>query len=295
MTTLLTAPATATATATQRERVRVATRRRYLMCPPEHFAVTYAINPWMDPTRAADRDRAREQWSAVRDAHLALDHQVDLLPALPGLPDMVFAANGALVVDGRALGSRFRHPERRAEQEPHRAWLQAAGVAVTPARAHVEGEGDLLVAGTAPTAPVLAAEGPRTERAAHAEVARVLGRPVVGLRLVDPRFYHLDTALAVLDDTTVAVVPGALDGASLRRVRALFPEVVEVSDPDASVLGANAVSDGRHVVLEAAATRLADDLAARGFVPLPVDTSELRRAGGSVKCVTAEHHGRPVS
>jgi N-dimethylarginine dimethylaminohydrolase len=28
--------------------------RRYLMCPPDHVAVSYAINPWMDVTGTAD-------------------------------------------------------------------------------------------------------------------------------------------------------------------------------------------------------------------------------------------------
>ena len=32
-------------------RARTATRRRYLMCRPEHFTVSYEINPWMDASR----------------------------------------------------------------------------------------------------------------------------------------------------------------------------------------------------------------------------------------------------
>ena len=93
--TVLTAPETASPE-------RVATRRHYLMCPPEHFAVSYAINPWMDVTVPVDRDLALRQWSALRATYERLGHRVDVIDAAPGLPDMVFAANGGLVVGGRA-------------------------------------------------------------------------------------------------------------------------------------------------------------------------------------------------
>ncbi|MBC8090781.1 MAG: amidinotransferase, partial [Pseudonocardia sp.] len=80
------------------------------MCRPVHFAVVYAINPWMRPDLPVDRERAVRQWELLRQTYLDLGHRVDLLDPVPGLPDMVFAANGATVVDGRVLGARFRHP-----------------------------------------------------------------------------------------------------------------------------------------------------------------------------------------
>ncbi len=291
MTELLVGPLPVPRSGGEPTRPRRATTRSYLMCPPTYFAVDYAINAWMDTTRPVDRELACAQWSAVRAAHLALGHRVGVLAPLPGLPDMVFAANGGLAVGGRALAARFRHPERRGEEAAHRNRLAEEGVDLVLPEHVNEGEGDFAVAGTRPGAPVLAGWGFRTDVAAHAELGRAVRRRVNSLRLVDPRWYHLDTALAVLDDTTAAVVPQAFDRASLATLHTHFDEVILVSEQDALVLGANAVSDGRHVVLDAAATRLADDLAARGFVPMPVDTSELRRAGGSVKCCTAERHG----
>ena len=93
---------------------RVATRRHYLMCSPEHFAVTYAINPWMRPNVAVDVERALAQWNALRRTYRDLGHRVDLLDPVPGLPDMVYAANGATVVDGVVYGARFRLRRARA-------------------------------------------------------------------------------------------------------------------------------------------------------------------------------------
>ena len=102
---------------------------------------------------------------------------------------------------------------------------------------------------------MLAGYGFRTEPAAHAEAQEVLGRPVVSLRLVDPRFYHLDVALAAIDDGNIAYYPGAFSPASQRVLRRLFPDAVIADEADALAFGLNLVSDGRHVVLSARGDR----------------------------------------
>src|SRR5262249_32975574 len=118
------------------------------------------------------------------------------------------------------------------------------------------------------------------------------GRRVVSLRLADPRFYHLDTALCVLDESTAMYYPAAFDDNGRAALASRFDELIEAKDEDAEVLGLNAVSDGRHVVLARQAAGLARSLSARGFVPVPVDMSELLKAGGGAKCCTLElRHG----
>lgn len=264
--------------------VRTPRPRRYLMCPPTHFDVTYAINPWMSHGLPVDRDLALAQWGSLRDTYLRLGHDVRTVEPVRGLPDMVFAANGGLVVDGSAIPARFRHAERVPEGPAYRDWFRHNGFTVLDSEHVNEGEGDFLVAGDV----VLAGTGFRTHPDAHDDAQELLGRPVVTLRLVDPRFYHLDTALAVLDDETLAWYPAAFSAGSQAALRRLFPDAVEADEADALVLGLNAVSDGRHVVLPAAATGLAERLADRGFVPVQVDLTELLKAGGGPKCCTLE-------
>ncbi|HKS98660.1 MAG TPA: amidinotransferase [Rugosimonospora sp.] len=264
-------------------------QRRYLMCPPEHFTVAYAINPWMDTSTPVDRDLAVKQWQLLREALLRLGHEVDVLPARAGLPDMVYAANGAFSVDGAVYGARFAYPQRAAEAAEHRAYYAAAGGWRYAAPEHTnEGEGDFAYLPGAYGGLILAGYGYRTEPAAHAEAQEVLGRPVVSLRLVDPRFYHLDTALAVLDGASIAYHPGAFSAASQRVLRQLFPDALRVGEADALAFGLNLVSDGRHAVLDADATGMAVRLAAAGYTPVPVELSELRKGGGSVRCCVAE-------
>lgn len=276
-----------TATLTERPEQRAdrhPTSRRYLMCRPTHFDVTYAINPWMDPSKPVDREVALEQWEELRRTYLRLGHSVEVIDGGPGLPDMVFAANAALVIDGKALGARFRNAERVPESPLYAAGLREI-VAEHRQPEHVnEGEGDFLAVGGL----ILAGTGFRTEPAAHREAQEYFGRPVVSLELTDPRYYHLDTALAVLDDRTIAHYPDAFSPGSRQVLRRLFPEAVEATDHDAETFGLNAVSDGYHVVLSAESTDLAATLRQRGFEPVPVDLAEFLKAGGGAKCCTLE-------
>jgi N-dimethylarginine dimethylaminohydrolase len=265
--------------------MRLATVRRYLMCPPRYFDVRYAINPWMDPTEPVDVGRARAQWSALCETYRQLGHRVEVITPEPDLPDMVFAANGGLVVDGRAIGASFVHAQRQAEGPAYLRRLRTMGLTSVREADHVnEGEGDFLPVG----GYILAGTGFRTEPAAHREVEQFLGKPVLSLYLVDPRYYHLDTALAVLDDTTIAYLPEAFAPTSQDLLRQLFPDALIASAADAAVLGLNAVSDGYNVVLSGQAEGLIAQLRERGYNPIGVDMSELRKAGGSVKCCTLE-------
>jgi N-dimethylarginine dimethylaminohydrolase len=271
---------------TQKE--RLPRTRTYLMCPPEHFAVEYAINPWMDTSTPVDAGLALRQWHLLRDTLIDLGHTVHLLDPQPGLPDMVYAANGAFTVDGTAYGARFRYPQRSAEAAAHQGfYVRSSWIYADPAHTN-EGEGDFAYLPGAYGGLILAGYGFRTEPAAHAEAQEVLGRPVVSLRLVDPCFYHLDTALAALDDRHVTYYPGAFSAASQQVLRQLFPDAVLADRADAEAFGLNLVSDGRHVVLNTDATAMAEKVRAAGYLPVPVELSELKRGGGSVKCAVAE-------
>ncbi|UKD53842.1 amidinotransferase [Amycolatopsis sp. FU40] len=270
---------------------RVPTPRRYLMCPPRYFAVDYAINPWMDPSKPVSADVAVAQWTELRDTYRRLGHTVEEIDPQPGLPDMVFAANSGTVVDGRVLGSRFRAPQRAAEAEHFRRWFLEHGYRdLTMPEKINEAEGDFAWTGRV----LLAGTGFRTDPAAHAEAQEALGVPVVSLQLVDPRYYHLDTALFVLaeatDTTTAQVVyyPDAFSPGSQRVLRRMFPDAVLATAAAAECFGLNGVSDGRNVVLPVEATGLGARLAARGYEPVYVDISELRKAGGGPKCCTLE-------
>ncbi|KQR91562.1 MULTISPECIES: dimethylargininase [Microbacterium] len=272
---------------------RIAQHRTYLMCKPTHFTVSYRINPWMEPANPTDTQLAVDQWQALYDTYLDLGHEVQLIDPVEGLPDMVYTANGGFVIDGVAYGPKFRFAERAGEEQPFMTWFRENGLTVVEPRETNEGEGDFLLAGDI----ILAGTGFRSTGDSHREVAEVFDREVVSLTLTDPRFYHLDTAISVLDPVqgpggveraNIAYLPTAFDAASRATLQRLFPEAIEVSDADGAVFGLNSASDGRNVFISPRATGFEAQLRERGYNPVLVDLSELLLGGGGIKCCTLE-------
>jgi N-dimethylarginine dimethylaminohydrolase len=271
--------------------MRRARLRHYLMCPPTYFDVVYSINPWMDPGGRVDRTLAIRQWSGLVEAYRSTGHRVDLLQPLPGMPDMVFAANGATVVDGHTLPARFANEQREAEVVAHAEWHRHNGILygggeMPQPHAVNEAEGDFAVL----SRRVLAGHGFRTSLEAHRELAMLTGREVISLELVDPRWFHLDLALTVLDDERdhIAYYPEAFSLPSRELLAELFPDALIANQHDAYAFALNAVSDGLHVFIPSGARQLREDLAAGGYWPISIDLSELIKGGGSVKCCTQE-------
>ena len=286
------APETDTAAASP----RIQQHRRYLMCKPEYFTVSYEINPWMHKAVPTDTAKAVRQWQTLYDTYLSLGHEVELIDPVPGLPDMVYTANGGFIIDGRALGVRFRVDERRGEERPFMDWFAAHGFEVVEPVAVQEGEGDILLAGDT----ILAGFGFRSSIDSHREIADVFGRDIVSLHLVNPEFYHLDTAISVLDPVVgpdgveranIAYLPNAFDDASRGILDELFPDAIRVADADGAVFGLNSASDGRNVFISPRASGYDAQLRERGYNPVHIDLSELLRGGGGIKCCTLELRG----
>ena len=279
---------------------------RILMCPPEHFDVRYVINPWMEGQRAHfQRNLAWTQWQKLRDS-IARHADIALIEHATGWPDMTFTANAALVHENKAVMSRFRHPQRRGEEPYFAAWFEGAGfdVVTPPKDLYFEGAGDALLDRTAPLAWM--GYGHRTEARAADFLECELGIDVEALRLIDPRFYHLDTCLCPLERGYLLYYPAAFDAASNRRIEARVPSSrrIAVSEQDALGFACNSVNLGDAVILNAASETLVAALAVHGFGAQRVALGEFMRAGGAAKCLTlrldepgkvAARHGRHVA
>jgi N-dimethylarginine dimethylaminohydrolase len=272
---------------------RVAVHKTVLMCRPEHFTVSYRINPWMHPEDPTDTSLAVRQWEELYRIYLDLGFDVELIDPIPGLPDMVYAANGGFTLDGIAYGAKFQYDERGPEGPAYMDWFRSHGFEVAEPVSVNEGEGDFLLVGDR----ILAGTGFRSDAASHDELRRLFGevgrnggaaREIVTLNLIDPSFYHLDTAIAVLDDSNIAYLPKAFDETSGEIIRSLYPDAVVVNDADAAVLGLNSFSDGKNVVIASRAVGFEASLRERGYTPIGVDLSELLLGGGGVKCCTLE-------
>jgi ornithine aminotransferase len=268
---------------------------RFLMCRPEHFAVSYVINPWMDPESWDNHAQlaAAGEWRALYVNLVELGASVELLPPAAGLPDLVFTANAGVVLDGHVLLSRFRHAERRRE-EPHFEaafkGLQACGliegISRLPGDVVLEGAGDCVF--DAARGLFWMGYGPRSDAAARHVVADTFGRKVVALRLADERFYHMDTALCPLTGGEVMYLPGAFTRAGRAQIRAHIAPAdrIEIGPEDGFRLAANAVCLGKVVIMSGAGKRLAAELAERGYRVIDTPLPSFLRSGGSAFCLT---------
>jgi N-dimethylarginine dimethylaminohydrolase len=260
--------------------------KKIVMSPADTFGIEYEINPWMHTNNRVDRALAKQQWQQVYDIYTKqLGWDVQLAPPVEHLPDLVFATDCCLMLDGKILLSNFRHPERQPESAQYEQWFKAHGYTNIKKAAHsFEGGGDNLVCGD----KILAGYGFRSEPEAADELREYFGREVIPLHIVDPFFYHLDTSVAVLSDETVAFYPPALDAESQARLRAAIPNVIEATREEAEGFGLNAVSDGRTIITSNQSESLLNKYRAAGFEVIGISILEFRKSGGGVKCMTLE-------
>ena len=250
-----------------------------LVSDATHFRVDYEINPYMHTDVQPDRAAAVKEHEAIVAAHLDAGRKVEYLPSVPECPDMVFTANAAVVRGDRAvLGDP--PPERGPEIPYFRKWLGEQGYQVMDAPYAFSGQGDALAFGDL----LLAGHGQRTDERMLAVLARELGYEVVPLRTVSARWYDLDLAVGVVGPDTLAYCPDALDEPSRQRLRGLGADLIEVSVDEASRFALNLVSDGSVVTMTRGAPNLAARIRERGLRVVELDTTELAKGGGGVRC-----------
>ena len=256
---------------------------RYLATEPHHFTVCYRINPWMVPT--VDGEAALAQWKEVVAALERAGAQVEVCDDEPGLPDMAFTMNAGFVVGGRAVVSRFRHPQRRPEEPHWRARFEALGLEVVdlPVPDEVRFEaGDVFLVGDT----LVGGYGFRSERAGLEALAEVFDRPLVAVRLIDDRFYHFDTCFCPLGGDRALVHLGAVAPDDRDRLLDVVPGALQLREDEALTFCANSAVVGDVVVTATCPPRVEAYLARHGFGIETVDVTEFHKSGGSVRCLT---------
>ncbi len=267
---------------------------RVLMADPAFFDVLYVINPHMAGNiGAVDKARARGQWEQVRDAYAGIGFPIEVVEGVAGLPDLVFMANQSFpgqLPDGRwaAYLSYMHAPQRRAEVDVVARWYEGRGALtfqLSDPTLPFEGMGD--AAWVPGRRAIVGGYGFRTDRRAYDELAERFCVPTLALKLVDDRFYHLDTCLQLIDDQTALVVPGAFDAQGLELLEKAFPRLVEVPEDEAAHgLACNGhCPDGQHFIVHRGAPRTVAAVRKLGLTPIEVDTSEFLKSGGSVYCM----------
>ena len=261
---------------------------RFLMCAPDHYHVDYVINPWMEGNIGkATYDCAVDQWEKLH--HLIKDHAiVDLITPEKGVPDLVFTANAGLVLGNKVVLSRFFHKERQGEEPYFKAWFAAQGFEVfeLPKDLPFEGAGDALLDREGRW--LWAGYGFRSELDSHAYIAKWLDIEVLSLRLMDDRFYHLDTCFCPLANGYLLYYPPAFDSYSNRLIEMRVPpeKRIAVEEADAANFACNAVNINSLVIMNKATAGLKERLGSFGFQIMETPLTEFLKAGGAAKCLT---------
>ncbi len=269
----------------------------FLMCPPHFYDVDYVINPWMvGNVHRSSRDQARHQWQELHEI-IKQRAEVELVNPVQGWPDMVFTANAGLILNQTVVLSRFYHPERQGEQPYFKAWFESQGYTVHELPTHLafEGAGDALLDRAGRW--LWAGYGFRSMLESHPYLAQWLEIEVLSLRLVDERFYHLDTCFCPLSDGYLLYYPNAFDAYSNRLIEMRVPaeKRIPIQEPDAINFACNAVDINHTVVVNRVSPELRDQLKQVGFRVVETDLSEFLKAGGAAKCLTLRLNETGVS
>ncbi len=274
------------------------TQPTILLVEPTFYDVSYSINPWMDPARWASDPRgmhrnATASFEALRTALQAAGFAVETAAGAPGQPDMVFPANAAVVLDGRAVLARFRYPQRRGEEAPFARIFEALRVRglldeviQLPEGCYQEGAGDCIWDAT--RGHFWAGFGPRSSREAADAMASHFGREVVALELATEQSYHLDVCFCPLSGGEILYYPPAFTDAALRELHARVPahQRIEATEDDLRHFSVNAVNLHDQVVMTRTTPHLRTELGRRGYRLYEVDLSPFMLSGGGAYCMT---------
>jgi len=262
--------------------------KHFLMCEPRFFEVCYVINPWMEGNLGKVNSKlAQQQWQNLYDIVSGLA-SVSLIEPVAGLPDMVFTANAGLVRNKEVIISSFRHAERQPEAKFFEKFFASLGYRVRRLKEQTifEGAGDALFDSQE---RLWVGSGIRSESQALDGIVDMLNIKACGLELVDPRWYHLDTAFCPLPQGQAIAYEKAFARKSVDALDDAFgANIIWVAEQDARSFACNAISIGRSIIMHSASAELKFTLKQRGLEVIESDVSEFIKAGGACKCLTLE-------
>lgn len=257
--------------------------KEVLMCRPSHFSISYTINPWMK-IGSENKDLTSLQWDKLLQTYKSLGIKVNIIDQQASNPDMVFATDQGIVQGKKVIMSNFRFKERRGERKPYQEWFISHDYELEfiPEQAHFEGNGECLFFGQ----KLLIGIGFRVNMLTCKYLAKALQIDVMPLELINPFFYHLDTALFVLNENSVFYYPAAFSKKSQNILKKLIPNLIEFNDFEANNFAANSVVTDHTVILNKTLPNFRSILAKLGYTAIEVDISEFAKAGGGAHCLT---------
>ena len=257
--------------------------KEVLVCRPRYYSISYTINPWMIPG-SENKNIAQIQWEKLLQTYLDLGIKVNIIDQIEGLPDMVFATDQAILQGKKAFMSNFRYKERRGERKPYLKWFEDHGYETVflPKRAEFEGNGECLFFRD----KMFVGIGFRANKYTCKYLKKALKIEVIPLELINPYFYHLDTACFILNDDTVFYYPEAFSEKSKKILKKLVPNLISLTDFEVRNFAANSVVTDHQVIVNRNLPTFKKTLGELGYRAIEVDLNEFTKAGGAAHCLT---------
>jgi len=261
--------------------------KRFLMCQPDYFRVEYSINPWMGGKKV-DLNLAKLQWKTLVTTLESLGVEIVYIDPVPELPDMVFTANAGIVHENDVILSNFRYIERQPEREVNKKWFEENGYIchVLPDEIMFEGRGDCFIINN----KIISAHGFRSSIKTQSNITNIFNLEGTHVLLRDPRFYHLDTCLVVLEDNIHyrlgMYYPGAFEDKNLGDKLGI--DLIKIPEEDACRFVCNSIVVDNNVILPAGNDYTCELLTDMGYNCHPVNVSEFLKSGGGPRCLVLE-------
>lgn len=262
------------------------------MCPPEHFDVNYSINAWMDVSNRVDTSLASEQWLRLHQSISSLEETI-FMDAIKDLPDLVFTANAGIVHKNIFIPSNFKFSERQNETKYFELFFLKNGYNILklPISYNFEGAGDMLLFNDF----YFGGHGFRTDLKSYDFLGKILGVKIIPLNLINPYFYHLDTAFCPLSADSAMFFPGAFSEESIETINSNIETRIEVPENEAMKFACNAVVSENYVFMPSGCPETVSALHELGFTVHEFDMSEFQKSGGACKCLTFLMNDNPSS
>jgi len=260
--------------------------KQVLMCPPAYFDVTYDINPWMSNNiNFVNSEEAKKQWDILY-AMIRSCAIVKTIPPVKNLPDMVFTANAGFQFSNKEIIlSKFRHSQRQGEEKIFNDWFTNNGYTVHEVNGYFEGQGDML---RDAKSRIWMGTGFRTSELVVYEIENILGEQINVLKLVDNRWYHLDTCFCPLPHGELLWYPEAFDNESQDLIYDRFEDIIEASEEDAKKFACNAVCILDNIFTPKCSNELSIQLLKYGYNHQQFELYEFLKSGGAAKCLVMD-------
>lgn len=255
--------------------------KKVLMCRPDYFDIVYEINPWMKVCSVSIL-KAQEQWSNLAQIYQDLEIEVKVIEPNIDFPDMVFATDQGIIKRDIFISGNFRFVERQGESELYKEWLLQNGYIINHTQKDVCFEGgDCVMIGD----KMVFGYGFRSDLQAAKEIEKILDIEVIPIKLINYRFYHLDTALFSLNSNTLFYVESAFERKSLELLSEKA-NLISIDEAEANNFAANSMVTNGHVIMTANNLKMKKDIEDQGYKVIEVDVSEFLKSGGGIHCLT---------